>query len=71
MKNVAFQTRIPADLLEQLDSLLIEKYAPMSSPSRNSVIVLAVRDLVVKLEAEKLSSGGQVQTGRGKKSATS
>ena len=71
MKNVAFQTRIPEDLLERLDSLLTEKYAPMSPPSRNSVIVLAVRDLVEKLETEKLSSGGQVQTGRDKKSVTS
>lgn len=71
MKNVAFQTRIPEDLLERLDTLLAERYAPMSPPSRNSVIVLAVRDLVEKLEAEKLSKNEQVETEVNKKSASS
>lgn len=64
MKNVAFQTRIPEDLLERLDSLLSEKYAPMSPPSRNSVIVLAVKDLVEKLEAEKVSTNSLPRTSR-------
>lgn len=70
MSIFSTQLRLPSELKERLDTLLAQKYAPMSPPSRNSVYVLAIEEFVARLEAEKLPSAEQVRRERGRKSGT-